>query len=239
MNAQKIELNDLFDYGYMIYQNKEYFKFSIDSVLLAEFVDIKKGQNKILDMCTGNAPVPLILSKKWNNLNITGVELQKGIYNLAIDSVKYNKVNNIEIINKDVKDLPDYYKNDKFDVITCNPPYFVNNTDKVLNDNKVKAIARHEIMLNLEDVIRVSSKILKNQGYFYMVHRAERLADIINLFNKYNFGLKKVIPVYNDKESRSCFILIEGIYNGKDYVIIEKPVFLSEYSSYKNIFGGR
>ena len=103
---QTIELNDLFDYGYKIYQNPLYFKFSVDSVLLAEFIKIKKNDNKIIDLCTGNAPIPMILSKKYGNkLEITGVELQKEIYDLGIKSINYNKITNIKLINDDINNL--------------------------------------------------------------------------------------------------------------------------------------
>ena len=185
-----IELNDLFDYDMKIYQNSDYFKFSIDSVLLAEFVNIKKGHNNILDMCTGNAPVPLILSKKYKNINIVGVEIQKEIFDLGLNSVFYNKVNNVSLLNEDVNNIVELYQNNKFDVITCNPPYFIPYSDKLINNNEIKAIARHEIKIDLESIIKVASKVIKNQGYFYLVHRPERIADINILFIKYNFGLK-------------------------------------------------
>lgn len=232
------ELNDLFDYGYMIYQNPNYFKFSIDSVLLAEFVDIKKNHKRLLDMCSGNAPVPLILEKKYgNSIAITGVELQKEIYELGVSSIEYNNVKNIEFINNDIKD---YVKNvkTKFDIVTCNPPYFKKSDEKILNDNLVKAMARHEVAITLEDVIECASKVINNKGYFYLVHRAERLADIVNLLKKYRFGIKRLQMVYDDNTSNCCFILVEAIYNGEDYVKIGSPLFLKEHASYKEIFRG-
>lgn len=232
------ELNDLFDYGYMIYQNPDYFKFSIDSVLLAEFVDVKKNHKTILDMCSGNAPVPLILERIYgNSINITGVELQKEIYELGIDSIKYNNISNIDFINMDIINYVDNNKK-KYDIVTCNPPYFKKSDNKILNDNNIKACARHEITIDLESVIKCAAKVINNKGYFYLVHRSERLADIINLLKKYRFGLKRLQMVYDDKKSDCCFILIEAIYNGEDYVKIGKPLFLKEYSSYKNIFRG-
>ncbi len=230
------ELNDLFDYDYKIFQNPEYFKFSIDSVLLAEFVDIKKGCRRILDMCSGNAPVPLILNKKYgDSLEIVGVEIQKDIYDLGKMSIEYNKVNNIEFINMDIKDYVLDTK-DKFDIVTCNPPYFKKSDSKILNNNEIKAIARHEITIDLDEVISSAAKVLKNKGYFYLVHRAERLADIVNALKKYKFGLKRVQTTFDDAKSSCCFILIEAIYNGEDYVKIDAPIFLKDYTSYKNIF---
>lgn len=231
------ELNDLYDYGYYIYQNPEYFKFSIDSILLAEFVNIKKGKKRIIDLCTGNAPIPMILEKKYgSNIEIIGVEIQKEISELAIDSIKYNNIKTIKILNDDIKNIVDKYKNDKFDIITCNPPYFKQGDTNYINENEIKAIARHEIMLDLDSLVQVASKIIENQGDFYLVHRPDRIADVISTLNKYNFGVKRIVPVYDDKEKRSCLFLIKSVFNGKNYVIIDKPVFLIEHKSYKNIF---
>lgn len=229
-------LNDLFDYGYSIYQNDEYFKFSIDSVLLAEFVSVKKNQKKLLDLCSGNCPIPMILHKKYNNtLNYSAIELQKEIYDLGVKSLQFNNIDCIEYINGDINDYKKFFSNQKFDIITCNPPYFVvfNNN---YNDNDIKAKARHEITLKLEDVFRVSSKLLENQGSLYMVHRPERIVDIISFAKKYNFGIKRIQHIHNDKDSQCCFILIESVFNAKDYVKINRPIFLNKYESYKNIF---
>lgn len=230
------EINDLFDYDAYIVQNSDFFKFSIDSVLLSEFVDIKNGQKKILDLCSGNAPVPMILSKKYPNLDITGIELQKDIYDMGLESIKMNNFNNIKFINDDVNNILSYFDNSSFDIITVNPPYFKIGEDNLINDNEIKAIARHELKINLDQILNVSSKMLKNQGYLYMVHRPERLADIIISCNKYNFGVKRIVSVFNNNQSKCSMILIEAVYNGKNYVKIENPLFLSDYKSYKNIF---
>ena len=231
----KREINDLYDYGYYIYQNPDYFKFSIDSVLLAEFVCVHKKKNKVLDLCSGNAPVPMILSIKYGDrVDITGVELQDEIYELGKDSIEYNKFNNIKFIKEDVKNIPNVLK-EKYDIITCNPPYF-EVTGVNINDNEVKAIARHEITCTLEDCIRVASSHIEYNGLFYMVHKDFRLADIIILLNKYNFGIKRIIPIYNDETSECTSIIVESVYKGKDYVKIGKSIYINKYKSYKNIF---
>ena len=234
MNTKR-EINDLYDYGYYIYQNPDYFKFSIDSVLLAEFVCVHKKKNKVLDLCSGNAPVPMILNIKYGDrVEITGVELQDEIYELGKESIEYNKLDNIKFIKEDVKNIPNVLK-EKFDIVTCNPPYF-EVTGVNINDNEVKAIARHEIKIDLDGIVKVASKMIENKGYFYMVHRANRLADITNVLNKYKFGIKRIIPVY-DKQGVDCtFILIESVYNGKNYVKIGKPLYIKENETYKNIF---
>lgn len=236
MKNQKEVLNDLFDYDYKIYQNEEFFKFSIDSILLAEIVRIKKNKNKVIDLCSGNCPVPLILDTKFNNLEIKAIELQKEIYDLGKKSLEYNNVNNVQYINDDINNIDEYLKGYKADVITCNPPYFKTNPDININDNKVKAIARHEITCTLEDCIKVASSHIEYNGLFYMVHKDFRLADIIVLMNKYNFGIKRIIPIYNDESSECTSIIVESVYKGKDYVKIGKPIYINKYKSYKNIF---
>lgn len=237
MNS-KIQLNDLFDYGYKIYQNNDYFKFSIDSVLLAEFINVKLTDKKILDLCTGNAPIPMILTKKYGSkIKITGIEIQKEIYEMGEKSIKFNNLNNIKLINDDVNNFK--YINNSYDIICCNPPYFKVNEKNNLNLNEKKSIARHELKVKLEDIIKISNKYLKIGGYLYLVHRSERLAEIIELLHKYKFGLKRLVPIYNDDKSRCVFILIEAIYQGKDYVRIEKPIYLNHLSkTYQNIFRG-
>lgn len=230
------QLNDLFDYEYSIYQNDDYFKFSIDSVLLAEFVSVKKNQKELLDLCSGNCPVPMILHKKFGDLlNYTAIELQKEIYELGVKSLEYNNIKDINYIKGDLLDYKNYFFNKKYDIITCNPPYFVNYNDNY-NKNDIKAIARHELTMKLEDIFLVSSKLLENQGSLFLVHRPERLADIIICSKKYNFGVKKLQNIHNDSNSQCCFILVELVYNAKDYVKINKPIFLDDYISYKNIF---
>ncbi len=237
MNMNSIELNDLFDYDYKIYQNSDYFKFSLDSVLLAEFVDLKSGQKEILDLCSGNAPIPMILSKKYGNkIHITGVEIQKNIFDLGIRSIEYNKINNIDFINEDVNNLPNILKNKRFNIITCNPPYFKVNETNYINDNEIKAIARHEIKVTIDDIINVASRLLENQGYLYLVHRSERLADIIKSLGNCRFGVKRIVPVYSKENANANLILIEAIYNGKDYVTINAPVYIDGLESYKNLF---
>ncbi len=233
-------LNDLYDYDLKIYQNPEYFKFSIDSLLLAEFVHVKKGDKNIIDLCTGNAPIPMILSRKYGEkIKIVGVELQREIYDLGIKSLEYNQIKNVCLHNLDILNILSLYNAHSFDIVTCNPPYFKNYPHTNINDNPIKALARHEIAINLEDVIKVSSSLLKNGGYLYLVHEPVRLAEIIILLNKYGFGLKQVQMVYDDLHTPCCLILIEAIYNGADYVKINRPLYLKQHTTYQNIFNDR
>lgn len=220
-------LNDLLNYELKIYQDVDAFKFSIDSVLLAEFVNINFRAKNIIDFCSGNAPIPMILSTKFNK-NIVGVEIQKDIYSLGLKSIEYNKIENIKFLNMDVKELSNYFDY-KFDIITCNPPYFKYNNDSIININSSKAIARHEIMITLEDIIFVSSKIINDSGSLYLVHRCDRLVEILDLLKKYNFGLRRLQFVYDSMNSQSCFLLIEAKYKCKDDLKVLEPLYIDKY----------
>ena len=222
-----MELNDLLNYDFKIYQLNNGFKFSIDSVLLAEFVNINFRDENIIDFCCGNAPIPLILSTKFNK-NIYGVEIQKDIYELAIKSIEYNKINNIKMLNKDIKELGKYF-DFKFDIITCNPPYFKCNEGSIINQDSMKAIARHEIKITLEDVVNISSKMLNYSGSLYLVHRCERLNEIFDLLKKYKFGLRRIQFVYDNFKSNSCFLLIEAKYQCKNDLKVMSPIYIDKY----------
>lgn len=236
-------INDLLNYkGLKIYQNTKWFSFSLDSVLLADFVRVN-NKMKIIDFCTGNAPIPLFLSTKTKS-SIIGVELQKEIYELALNSVKINNLDNqIKILNMDVNDVDKVYNTDSFDLITCNPPYFKISKDSNVNDNDVKAKARHEISLRLNDVFKCAKKILKNNGKIALVHRADRLIDIISLMRQNNIEPKRLRIIYPFKNAKSNLILIEGSKNGKPGFEIEKSMIIhNDDGSYTNeiltIFNG-
>ena len=220
-------LNDLLYYNLKIFQNENYFKYSIDSVLLAEFVNINLKTKNIMDLCTGNAPIPLVLSTKTDK-NIYGVELQKNIYELGEKSVEFNKIKNIKLINDDVKNILNTF-DFKFDIITCNPPYFKVHKNSILNKNDILTIARHEVKINLEDIISISSKLINHSGSLYLVHRCDRLIEIFSILKKYNFGLRRLQFVYNNKSCDSCFILIEAKYLCKDDLKVLKPLFVEDY----------
>ena len=222
-----IMLNDLLNYNLKIFQNENYFKYSIDSVLLAEFVNINLKTKNILDLCTGNAPIPLVLSTKTDK-NIYGVELQKNIYELGVKSVEFNKIENIKLINDDVKNILNTF-DFKFDIITCNPPYFKVHESSILNKNDVLTIDRHEVKINLEDIISISSKLINHSGSLYLVHRCDRLIELFSILKKYNFGLRRLQFVYNNKSCDSCFILIEAKYLCKDDLKVLKPLFVEDY----------
>ena len=221
------EINDLYDYGYKIVQKSDYFKFSLDSMLLANFVNINMSDSKLLDFCTGNCPIPIILSNSIKN--IVAFEVQKEIYELGDESLKLNNINNVKLINDDIKNIGNYYEEGYFDIITCNPPYFKVIDSSRINDNNVKAIARHEILIKLEDIVSLAYKFLRDKGKLYIVYRPDRLMEILKLFDKYKFGVKKLQCCYNNSDSLSSMILIEAMKNGQDDLKILAPLYTENY----------
>ena len=175
---------------------------------------VLKNNMKIIDFCTGNAPIPMILSILTDS-NIIGVELQKEIYNLAVQSVKINNLEDrITLLNMNVLDIFNVYETDSFDLITCNPPYFKVNEFSNLNNNMIKSIARHEIEIKLEDICRISKKLLKNNGSLVLVHRTDRLSEIINMLLKYNLQPKRIRFLYPKELENSNLVLIDARKNG-------------------------
>ena len=208
-----------------IVQNTQMFNFSLDSVLLPNFVTLNKNIKNILDIGCGNAPIPLILSTKTKAL-ITGVEIQKEVYNLACKSVKINNLENqINIINADINEIYNQFETESFDVITCNPPFFKVSEKSNLNKSDYKTIARHEVKLNLDDIFKISKKLLKNNGYVAIVHRPERLLDILNSMQKYNIEPKKIQFIYPKTNMEANILLVEGKKNGNKGLKILPPIY--------------
>ena len=235
-------INYLLGYkDYYIVQNTDMFNFSLDSVLLPNFATINTNVKNILDIGCGNAPIPLILSTK-TNANIIGVEIQKEVYELALKSVRINNLESrIKIINGDINEIYDSFETETFDIITCNPPFFKVSDGSNFNDSDYKTIARHEIKLNLDQIFKISKKLLKNNGNIVMVHRPERLVDIITSMKKYNIEPKRIQFVYPKKDKDANILLIEGKKNGRPGIKIETPIYThdenGEYSmQVKNFF---
>ena len=220
-------INDLVGYKNLkIFQNNDWFKFSLESVLLPCFVIINKNTNNILDLCTGNAPIPLVLSTK-TKAKIYGVEIQEDVYELGKKSVEINKLENqIELINDDVKNLNNRFESDTFDIITCNPPYFKDIDTSKKNDDIHKIIARHEVSLTMEDVAKVVRKLLKNDGKFYLVHRTERFLELTNLLMSYNIMPKRVRFIYPKENTESNLFMLEAVKNGKYGLKLESPLYV-------------
>lgn len=207
-----------------IYQDTEAFNFSIDSMLLADFVSITKRVNRICDLCSGNAPIPLYLSLRCK-ANIVGVEVQKESYDLAIKSIKENNLENQ--IEMKLANLIDVHKElGKFDVVTCNPPFFKIG-DNQINPNDRKAIARHEVLATLDDIVNEASLLLNSKGKLAMVHRPDRLVEILEAFKKYNIEPKRLQFIYPKMNKECNHILIEGIKDGsKDGLRVLPPLYV-------------
>ncbi|MBR3229887.1 MAG: tRNA1(Val) (adenine(37)-N6)-methyltransferase [Bacilli bacterium] len=206
-----------------IIQDTEMFNFSLDSVLLPNFITLNENIKQILDIGTGNGPIPLILSTK-TKAHITGYEIQKEVSLLAKESIEINNLQKqITIINDDIKN--NTFETETFDIITCNPPYFEVKDKSKFNKNDYKTIARHEVNLNLEQLLTISKKLLKNGGTLGIVHRPERLIDVLSIMRKYNIEPKKIRLVYPKKNKEANILLIEGKKNGKKGLKILPPLY--------------
>lgn len=238
-------INDLLGYKKLnIVQDTQMFSFSLDSVLLPNFITLNKKVEKILDIGCGNGPIPLILSTK-TNAKIIGVEIQPEVAALANESVKLNNLNNqIQIINDDINNLVKNLETEMFDVITCNPPFFKALETSNFNQSDYKTIARHEVNLTIEQVIKISRKLLKNKGILGIVHRPERLMEILFLLNENNLIPKKIKFVYPRFNSEANMVLIEAKKNGNPGLKVLEPLFVhqdnGDYTDYvKKYFENR
>lgn len=209
-----------------IYQEQEWFKFSLDSILLSHFVQIKKDTKRILDIGTGNAIIPILLSTK-TEVPILGIEIQKDIYELAQLSIYENKLEGqISILCEDIKEYTKKQESDCFDLITCNPPYFKIEENSNLNIDIHKQYARHEILLKLEEIFTVARKLLKNNGSLYLVHRPERLLDLLENARRYNLEPKHIQFVYPKKGKEANILLLECVKNGRAGLKILEPLYI-------------
>ena len=230
--------NDLFDYDNLkIYQYEDKFKFSLDSILLAEFVELRDTTKTIVDFCTGNAPVPLILSTK-TNAKLYGFELQQNIYKLAkLSVVENNLESQINIINDNLTNALEYILPESVDAVTCNPPYFKYDKTSLINEDEEKAIARHEITMNLDDLMTSAKYILKNKAPLYIVHRCDRLEEILECLEKYNFKVKKLQFIYAGYKKEAIMVLIKATKNGNSGSLkVMPPIDVLQHKSYKGIF---
>ena len=226
----------------IIYQDDHWFNFSLDSVLLSNFVTIRKNDKNVIDFCTGNAIIPFLLTYR-TSASITGIEIQKCVYDLGVESAVENGFDNqIKLINDDIKNLVNLFSAGSFDVVTCNPPYFDTNNSLFENVNSVKAIARHEKLLNLDDVFTISKRVLKTNGRLAMVHRTERLTQILDIASKYGFMAKKIRFIYPKENRNSDLMLIEFVKGGKKGLKMIYPLIVYDSDGnynieIKNMFG--
>lgn len=206
-------------------QKKQGFRFGIDAVLLSNFANVK-NKHRVIDLCTGTGIVPFLIYGKYKPKEVIGIEIQEDMVEMAIRSSKYNEVEDVvSFKNADLKDMKNLSSLGTFDVLTVNPPYKLNNSGIVNLDDKL-AIARHEIMCSLEDVIVASRKLLKDNGRMFIVHRPERLIDIFELMRKYKIEPKRVQMVQPNINKAPNIVLVEGQRDGGAYLKWEKPIYV-------------
>ena len=219
-------LDDIQLDGYEIIQNPEWFCFGIDAVLLSDFVRVKKEET-VLDLGTGTGILPILLAAKTRGKHFTGLEIQAESADMAVRSVEHNRLGErIDIVTGDIKEAAEIFRPAFFDVIVTNPPYMLAEHG-LQNPGDAKAIARHEVLCTLDDILRESGKLLQeSKGRFYMIHKPFRLAEIIIKMNQYKIEPKRIqfIHPYVDKEP--TMVLLEGIKGGKSRVKIEPPVIM-------------
>lgn len=219
-------LDDVLGYKNMkIYQNSDYFSFSLDSIILANYSSIRLRDKKIVDLCSGNGIIPLILSRRTNS-NIIGVEIQEKLCDLANKTIDFNSLSSrISMVNMDIKDFASNNLN-TFDLVLCNPPYFKLEDNSSLNLSYEKMVARHEVMIDLSSLCDCAKKLLKDNGAFCLVHRSDRLMDILSEFRKNDIEPKSIKFVYEKIDKESTLVLIQGQKAGKVGLKIDKPIVL-------------
>ena len=226
-------IDDLEYKNLKIIQNTKGFCFGIDSVLLSDFAKNIKKNAVVADLGTGTGIISVLLSKKTLVKKIYGIEIQEEVADMASRSVKLNNLEDqIEILNADIKNTSNELGLTSCDVVVTNPPYKKTGTG-LLNDEKAKIISRHEIKCSLEDIISQSFRILKDKGEFYMVHRPDRIVDIIYLMRKYKIEPKELRIVYSNIKSKAVLILIKGKKNaGQELKFLEPLYIYNEDGSY-------
>jgi tRNA1(Val) A37 N6-methylase TrmN6 len=209
--------------GYFIIQDPSKFCFGMDAVLLSGFARVKEGE-RVLDMCTGTGIVPVLLRAKTAGRDLTGLEIQTECAEMAQRSVVYNHLEEeIHIVQGDVKQAADIFGAASFHVVTCNPPYMIGQHG-LQNPDMPKAIARHEILCTLEDVVSQAAKVLKDRGRFYMVHRPFRLTEIMNVLTRYKLEPKRMQLVYPYIDREPNMVLIEALKGGNSRITVERPL---------------
>lgn len=213
--------------GFYVIQNQNKFCFGMDAVLLSGFARIRKGDH-VLDMGTGTGIIPILLKSKTKGEHFTGLEIQEECADMATRSVQYNGLESaVDIVCGDIKEAAGIFGAASFDVVTSNPPYMIG-AHGLQNPYMAKAIARHEVLCTLEDVVSQASKVLKDRGRFFMVHRPFRLAEIFSVLTRYKMEPKRMQLVYPYIDREPNMVLIEALKGGNSRITVEKPLIVYE-----------
>ena len=216
-------LDDLERNGYKIIQNPKKFCFGMDGVLLSGFAQVKKGE-VMLDMGTGTGIIPILLEAKTEGKHFTGLEIQEESSDMARRSVAYNQLEEkVDIVTGDIKTASELFPLSSFDVITSNPPYMTH-SHGIQNPEGPKAIARHELLCTLEDLVRETSRLLRPGGRFYLIHRPFRLVEIFQVLTAYKLEPKRMKLVYPFVDKEPNMVMIEAVRGGKSRIKVEKPL---------------
>ncbi len=220
-------IDDLMRRGYRIIQNETKFCFGIDPALLAWFAEVK-SREKVMDLCSGSGVVPILMDARNACGDYTGLEIQEDMAEMAQRSAELNSASDhIRFVAGDVKEASSLFPKGSFDVVTVNPPYMKHNVG-LKNPDESIAIARHEILLELSDVLREAAKLLRPAGRFYMIHRPGRLPEILQLMQEYRLQPERMIMVHPNNEREATMVLISGIRGGRNALIVESPVMVHE-----------
>ncbi len=232
-NWTTIELNenervdDLERCGFRIIQDTEKFCFGMDAVLLSGYAYAKRG-DRILDLCTGNGIIPILLAAKTEAERIVGIEIQKEVADMAKRSVSANDLSDrINIICGDIREADGILQAGAFDVVTCNPPYMID-SHGIKNPDSVRAIARHEIKCNFDDVARITAKMLKPGGRLFLIHRPFRLIELFETLTKYQLEPKRMKMVHPFVDKEANMVLIEACLGGRRRIKVERPLIVYE-----------
>lgn len=218
-------VDDLQLKGLKIIQKRNGFKFGVDAVLLSDFAKIK-NKDKIVDLCTGTGIIPFLLIGKYNPSEIVGVEIQQEMVDISNRSAELNDVcEKIRFVNIDLKNQNDIKALGRFDVVTVNPPYKLNSSG-IINPSDNIAIARHEIACNIDDVINATRILLKDNGRMYMVHRPDRLIDILLTMRKYRIEPKRIRMIHPNPSKAPNIVLIEGQRDGGSFLKWDPPLYV-------------
>lgn len=216
-------IDDLERNGYKIIQSRDKFSFGMDAVLLSGFAVVKPGEN-VIDLGTGTGIIPILLEAKTEGRHFTGLEIQEESAGMAARSVKLNSLEEkIDIVAGDIKEAARIFPKSSFDVVTVNPPY-MNDSHGIKNPDLPKAIARHEILCTLDDVVRNSAELLRPMGRMYMVHRPYRLIEIISSLREHGLEPKRLKFAHPLADREANMVLIEAIRGARPEVRVEKPI---------------